>query len=85
MCNEGDFAMKSDGIKCGFKRTKIWFECIDEEPNINSKTWQCNRQGYHKFNDVDGDGEILLCTQHYKIATLNWTNSQKCQERRKMN
>ena len=54
--------------RCAFKRTKIWFEGNDEDPDIKSKTWQCSRQGNHEFNDTDGDGEIMLCTQHYKIA-----------------
>ena len=54
-------------MRCGFKRTKIWFEGSDEEPDYKSSTWQCSRQGKHEFNDVDG-GEIMLCTQHFKFA-----------------
>ena len=51
-------------IKCGFKRTTIW---IDEG---RRKTWQCSREGKIPFNDKDGDGEMMLCKQHYKIAFL---------------
>ena len=49
--------------RCGFKRSTIW---IDED---KIETWKCSRKGKHKFNDADDDGEMTLCTQHYKIAT----------------
>jgi hypothetical protein len=64
--------------RCGFKRSTIW---IDDD---KLETWRCSRLGKHKFNDIDGDGEILLCTQHFKIATKDCelqreSEEQKCQ------
>jgi hypothetical protein len=55
-------------MRCGFKRTSIWFEGSNEEPVVKSKTWQCSREGKHLFDDTDGDGKIMLCTQHFNIA-----------------
>ena len=60
--------------RCGFKRSIVW---IDED---RVETWQCNRQGKHEFNDVDGDGEMMLCTQHYKIATKTCDNTTMTEE-----
>jgi len=59
--------------RCGFKRSTIW---IDEG---KIETWRCSRQGKHEFNDddVDGEGEMMLCTQHYKIVTKTLENRQK--------
>ena len=55
--------------RCGFKRSTVW---INED---RVETWQCSRQGKHNFNDVNGDGEMTLCTQHYKIATKTCDNT----------
>ena len=63
--------------QCGFKRTEIWFEGSEEDPDVKSKTWQCSRKGKYEFNDVDGDGEMMLCTQHYKIATKSAEGNKK--------
>ena len=55
-------------MRCGFKRTTIWLDEDETKYVDRIETWQCSRTGIHKFNDADGDGEMMLCTQHLKIA-----------------